>query len=133
MEKLLNQIYTAKYSPVAGTTLHTAHYTLHTRHCTLHTAPEHEHAPLPAHVHFILQTEHYTLHTTCLCCLLHIYHFTLQTSKICLSGNQDLHGKMNLNIRLWKCLANSFVPGALTNVSVLFKPSPTIKQPQSLP
>ena len=55
---------------------------------------------------FILKTEHYTLHTTCLYCLLHIYPFTLQTSKICLSGTKDLHGKINLN--LWKHKAVDF-------------------------
>ena len=30
--------------------------------------------------------------------MLHIYHFTLQTSKICLSGTQDLHRKLNLYV-----------------------------------
>ena len=29
---------------------------------------------------------------------MNIYHFTLKTSKTCLSGNQDLHGEMNLNV-----------------------------------
>ena len=32
--------------------------------------------------------------------MLHIYHLTLKTSKICLSGTQDLHGKMIPNIYL---------------------------------
>ena len=30
--------------------------------------------------------------------MLHTCHFTLQTSKIGLSGTQDLHGKMNPNL-----------------------------------
>ena len=84
-------IGSAKYSPVADSTLHTAHY-------TVHTTPAHEHTHLLAPLHFILHTEHYTLDTTHLYCLLHMYHFTLQTFKICLSGTQYLHGKIYINI-----------------------------------
>ena len=32
--------------------------------------------------------------------MLHIYHFTPKTSKICLSDTEDVHGKMNLNFSL---------------------------------
>ena len=66
--------------------------------CTVHTvpahAPVHAHVPVhsPAPIHFILYTERCTLHTMCLYCILQIYHFTLQTSKIGLGWTQDLHG-----------------------------------------
>ena len=30
--------------------------------------------------------------------MLHIYHFTLKTLVICMSGTYDFHGKMNLNV-----------------------------------
>ena len=54
---LKNWIFTAKSSPVAGSTLPTAH-------CTLQTAPAPapEFAPAPASVHFILHNKHCTLH-----------------------------------------------------------------------
>ena len=51
-------------------------------------------APEFEHVHFILHIEHCRLHTTCLYCILQMYHLTLQISKICLSLSQGLHGKM---------------------------------------
>ena len=44
----------------------------------------------------------HTLHTTCLQCILQMYHFTLQTSKIFLCWSQDLHGKMYPDV----CLSN---------------------------
>ena len=75
-----------------------AHCTLPTAQFTLHTAPAPANVPESEHVHFILPIEHCTMHTTCLYCILQMYH--LQTSKICLSWSQDLHGKMYLDIIL---------------------------------
>ena len=60
----------AKSSPVGTTTLKTAYFTLHI-------------APAPGPVHFILLTSHCTLHTIPLYCMLHLYHFTLQTVRSC--------------------------------------------------
>ena len=81
-------------------TLHTTHCTIHTAHYTLHL-----HMSMHMYLHlyisyYTLNSEHYTLHTTCLYCLFHIYHFTLQTFKICRCGTQDLHGIINLDITL---------------------------------
>ena len=45
---------------------------------------------LPSPVHFILNTEHWTLRTKHLYCMLHIYHFILQTVKSCLSWHSRL-------------------------------------------
>ena len=66
-----------------------------TAQCTLHTAPSPSYAPAFEPLHFTLHNEN---------CILHIYHFTLKTSKICLCGSQNLQGKMNLNayISLYK-------------------------------
>ena len=55
------------------------------QHCTLHTAPAPTHVPVPEPILFLLLTEHWTLHITCVYCMLDIYHFTLHTTKSCLS------------------------------------------------
>ena len=75
-----------------------AQCTLHTTQCTLHTAPAPANAPESEPLHVILNIEHCTLHTTCVYCILQIYSFTLQTSKICLRWSQDLQGKMYLDV-----------------------------------
>ena len=75
-----------------------AHCTLTTAQCTLRSAPSTANAPEYEHVHFILHNEHCTLHTKCLYCILQIYHFILQSSKICLCCSQDLHCKMYLDL-----------------------------------
>ena len=74
-------IWTAIFSPVAGSTLHTAHCTLHIANIT-GPGPAHE----PSPVHFILHIEHCTLRTTGLHCMLNIYLFTLQKPTIRPSG-----------------------------------------------
>ena len=74
------------------------HCTLRAAQCTLRTAPAPANAPKSEHVHFILHIEHWTLHTMCLYCILKMYHFPLQTIKICLSWSQDLHGKIYLDL-----------------------------------
>ena len=67
--------------------LNTLHYitSLHTAQCTLHTAPASASAPAPEskYMHSIIHIEHCTLHTMYLYCTFQMYHFTLQTSKIC--------------------------------------------------
>ena len=73
--------------------------TLQTVQCKLQTVPVPSNGPAIAPVHFILYIEHCTLQALQLHYMLHIYHFT---SKICLSGPQDLHGKITLNINKWK-------------------------------
>ena len=73
-----------------------AHCTLHTAQFTLRTAPAPENSPESERVYFILHIEHCTMHTTCLYCNLQIYHFTLQTYKLCLCWSQDLYGEMYL-------------------------------------
>ena len=61
-----------------------AHCTLHSAHCTLHTAPAPANAPASAPVHLILLIVKCTLHAILVYLKLHIYHFTMRTSKICL-------------------------------------------------
>ena len=72
--------------------------TLHTAQCTLRTAPAHANAPEFEHVHFIQHIEQYTLHNTCVYYILLTSHITLQTSKICLTWSQYLHGEMYIDI-----------------------------------
>ena len=70
--------------------------TLHAAQCTQHTAPANWNAPEPEPVHFILHIKNCTLHAIHLYYMLQNFHFALQTSKICMSGTQDLHGKIYL-------------------------------------
>ena len=77
------------------------HCTLHIAQCKSRAAPAPENAPESEQVHFILHIEHCALHTTCLSCILQIYHFTLQTCKIYLCWSQDLHDEMYLDILWW--------------------------------
>ena len=66
------------------------------------SAPALANGPESEHVHFILHIEYCTLHATCLYCILKMYNFTLQTSKICLGWFQDLHGEMYLGLAISK-------------------------------
>ena len=72
-----------------------SHFTLHTAQFTLITTSAN--TPESEHVQFLLNIEHFTLHTRCLYCILQIYHFPLQISKLFLSWSQDLHGR-NQNV-----------------------------------
>ena len=63
--------------------------------------------------------------------MLHIYHFKLKTSKICLSSTKVLHGKMNLN--LWGSLF-TWLFGTpqhlLLSPKVICEPRPLALQPK---
>ena len=69
---LKNRIWSAKSSPVTGSTLHTAHCTLHTVQYTLH---------LYLHLHlpclWTIKNTHWTLHTTHYMFILHVYHLSI--------------------------------------------------------
>ena len=69
-----------------------------------------------------LHTTHWTLYTACHTFLLNAAHLSLLTEniKICLSGIQDLHGQMNINlckvILFWRAANNT----ELYNVTSIF-------------
>ena len=76
---LTNPVSTANSSSLAASTLHTAH-------CKLRTAPAPANTLESEHVNFIQHIEHCRLHTTWFYCILKMYHFALQTSRISCVG-----------------------------------------------
>ena len=75
VNQLRNQIQTAKYSPVAGSTLHTEHCTLHATHCTCTWS-------CTCTCTCTFHTTHWTLHTAYRMFILPVAHLSLHTANI---------------------------------------------------